>query len=523
MGMILKWIKGIVKLTKRKKDLTDRLTMAGHMLDKIYKVDGNVVLDLELRGNRADCYSITGIAREVSALFETPVKYRKTNIKLKKVKKFNIYLDVEAEMVKRVMVVEISDIKLIKSPKWLKERIEEYGMESINNIVDLTNYVMIETGQPMHTFDLEKIDKNLEIRLASRGEQMITFLGKTVTLDKNDIVWAQGKEILSVAAAIGSKKHSITSATKSILLEGANYDRASIRRSIHKYKLLTEAGIRQEKELDPNIVDNGIKRFLELVQKNKWGSVTRNSCVVYDYYPKPKKSWKLILNYDYLDKLSGIFIDRNVVIKILRSLNFEIVRKDKTHLEVLVPTYRTDVTLQEDLIEEILRIYGYENIPVQTLSLEIPKVVTPQFINQELNIKNQMMSLGFDEVISSTCVGEDYLEKNKSVESQSFLPVKISNRPSQDFEFLRMSLFPNLYEFTQKILNERGTESYLFEVGKIYYKKQSEYTEKRKIGITYYQRDGEFVHFKGYLEAFFLKLDIENISFETDEAGFKIS
>src|SRR5258708_31745708 len=178
MRIPLNWLNEFVKLPKSQKDLTDRLTMAGHMLDKIDQVNGNVVLDLELRGNRADCYSIIGIAREVCGLFETPVKYRKTNIKLKKVKKFNIHLDVQTELIKRVMLVEIRDIKLIKSPKWLKERIEEYGMESINNIVDLTNYVMIETGQPMHTFDLEKINKNLEIRLASRVEQMITFLGK---------------------------------------------------------------------------------------------------------------------------------------------------------------------------------------------------------------------------------------------------------------------------------------------------------------------------------------------------------
>ncbi len=523
MRIPLNWLNEFVKLPKSQKDLTDKLTMAGHMLDKIDKVNGNSVVDLELRGNRADCYSIIGIAREVSALFNVPVKYPNITLKIKKTKKLDdIDLKVKTPLIKRVMMAEIRNVKITNSPKWLTKRLQEYGMATINNIVDLTNYVMIETGESMHAFDLDKVGKNLEIRLAKNGEKMTTFLGKSVTLDSNDLVWANEDSVLSVAAAIGEKFHSVSSDTKNILLEGANYDRANIRRSIHKHNLLTESGIRHEKELDPNIVENGVYRFLELVHENKWGSVNRNSCIVYDYYPKPITSWKLTLNYDYLSSLSGIEFEKKIVIKILKSLNFEIVKQDKNQVEVLVPTYRTDVVLEEDLIEEVLRISGYQNIPTQILSLEIPKVVTPSYIYQELNIKNQMVGLGFDEVISSTCVREDYLEKNKSIESTKYLPVKILNRPSQDFEFLRISLFPNLYEFTQKILNERETESCLFEVGKIYFKKQGDYVEKRKLGIIYCQKNGEFIYFKGYLEALFEKLNIKSFKFEESDNGWRI-
>src|SRR5258706_6375265 len=180
MRIPLNWLNEFVKLPKSQKDLTDRLTMAGHMLDKIDKVNGNFVLDLELRGNRADCYSIIGIAREVSALFNTSVKYPKSNLRLKKVSELkNINFEIKTDLVKRVMMVVIKDIKITTSPKWLKGKLHEYGMTSINNIVDLTNYVMIETGEPMHAFDLDAIQSvhgsvNLQIRLAKKGEQMTT-------------------------------------------------------------------------------------------------------------------------------------------------------------------------------------------------------------------------------------------------------------------------------------------------------------------------------------------------------------
>lgn len=519
MRIPLNWLSEFVKLPKSQKDLTDKLTMAGHMLDKTDKVKGNVVIDLELRGNRADCYSVTGIAKEVSALFDTKVNFPKPLVKIKRVKNLtNINLKVQTHLVKRVMMVKIKDVKIAKSPKWLADRLSQYGMESINNIVDLTNYVMIETGEPLHAFDLDKLDGNLEIRLTQKGEEMITFQGKTLTLDEDDLVWAQGKDILSLAGAIGEKSHSISNTTKNILLEGANYDRANIRRSIHKHNLLTEAGIRHEKELDPNLVEAGIQRFIDLLQKNKWGLVSRE---VYDYYPRPVKPWKITLNYSYLNSLSGLKLDIKTVIKILKSLNFEVLKNTQETLEVTVPTQRTDVTLEEDLIEEILRIYGYDQIPTDTLSLAIPKVVTPNYITQELQIKSIMVGLGFNEVISSTFVRESYLKFNKPVGGKDEEEVKILNRPSPDNEFLRTTLFANLFESANKILNERGERVYLFEVGKIYFKDKT-YKEPRKLGIIYHEKEAEFVHFKGYLESLFKKLNIKNTKYEEEPRGFSI-
>lgn len=514
MRIPLNWLNEFVKLPKSEAFLTDRLTMAGHMLDKVDVVDDNKVIDLELRGNRADCYSIAGIAKEISALFNTRVKEIKSEIKFKRTNMLSgLSLSVKTPLVKRVMMAVVKDVKIQVSPKWLVQRLKEYGIPPINNIVDLTNYVMIETGEPMHAFDLGKISRNLSIRLAKNGERMTTFQGTTLTLTSEDLVWANRDSVLSVAGAIGGKGHSINDQTKNVLLEAASYDRTNIRRSIHRHNLFTDAGIRHEKELDPNIVEPAVYRFLSFIQENGWGKVPST---VFDYYPKIVGPWKITLDINYLYSLGGVKVPKATIKQILTSLNFKILSFRSRQTTVLVPTYRTDVTCQEDLIEEILRIYGYEKIPTQTLSLEIPVTVTPEYINQEIQIKAGLTSLGFDEVISSSFVKENYLPLNAPFYGKKFSPVKVENEPSPDVETLRASLFPNLFEFTQKILNERRIESLLFEVGKVYLKRDRNYLEKRKLGIVYCQINAsEFSRLKGYLLALFEKLGIQNAEFES--------
>ncbi len=514
MKIPLNWLKDFVKLPKSEADLTEKLTMVGHMLDKKEIVSGETVIDLELRGNRADCYSILGIAREVSALFKTPVKYPKELPRMEIVKRLqNCNLTVKTPLVKRVMMVKIKDVKILPSPKWLADRIKAYGIDPINNIVDLTNYVMIETGEPMHAFDLDKLGENLEIRPALNNEKITTFQDSVITLTSDDLVWSNGSEILSVAGAIGGKHHSITDGTKNVLLEAANYDRANIRRTVHRHNLLTDAGIRHEKELDPNLVSTAISRYLYLIKENSWGKIDEG---VTDYYPKIVHPWKIKVTLEKVKNLSGIDIKLSEIKMILKSLNFETTLPNKNYFEVLVPTYRTDVTVEEDIIEEILRIYGYDKIPVNILSLSIPVVVTPPYIDQELKLKNHMVGLGSDEVISSTFVKEDLLKLNSLIEEGVANSVNLSNPPSPDNKVLRMTLLPNLYEFTKKIINERGTDVSLFEIGKIYYKEKGKYIEKRKLGIIGWNKNNlNFVNFKGIIDGLFLQVNIKDVAFSS--------
>lgn len=507
MKIPINWLNQIVNLPKDTKLLTEKLTMIGHMLDKIEVVDGQTVIDLELRGNRADCYSIMGIAREVAAISNGNIKTQ-PEIKVKQVKKLNTNLSIKSPLVKRAMITQITGVKIEKSPKWLSQKLELYGMESVNNIVDLTNYVMIETGQPMHAFDNGKLSKDLQVRLAKHKERIITFQNSSITLTKDDLVWTMGEKVIAIAGGIGEKYHSISNDTTNILVEAANYDRASIRKTIYRHKLLTESGIRQEKELDPNMVESAIGRFLYLIQKNGWGKFDSK---VYDYYPKKINPWKIKLDLNNLFTIGGVEITNATIKKILSNLNFKIISFTKNDIELLVPTYRTDVTLPEDLIEEILRIYGYDKIPSNVLSLEIPKQITPEYIIQESKAREAAAAVGFSEAITLSFVKKAFSSYNLNSEKAQAQIVELINPPSPDNQNLRMTLLSNLFELSQKAINLGSSDVQLFELGKIYYKYKGKYVEERKCGFVFQQIDkNSFAKFKSKIDSFFSLMGISS-------------
>src|SRR3990167_3718783 len=382
MRIPLSWLANYVNLPSKLSDLTDALTSAGHMLDKKESVDGDTVIDLELRGNRADCYSILGIAREVSALFATPIRLPNLYKKLSTTRQLTeVSLHIHSPFVRRAMLTAIKNVRIVTSPDWLKNPLLAYGI-----------------------------------------------------------------------------------------------DRVNIRRTIHRHNLMTEASIRHEKELDPGLFEEGIYSFLYLVDKYDWGQLTAQ---VADYYPSPVKPWSISLSFDYLNTLGGVNPGPNKVKTILKGLNFKIKNETKNGLVVICPPYRTDVTLEEDLIEEVLRIDGYDKIPTRTLSLEIPPIVTPAYVGQEENFRTAAQSVGLDETITSSFVSEKYHKFNQYLENTDVAPIKIVNRPSPDNEVLRLTLLPNLVAMTQKVINERGHQAGFFEIGKVYFK-QKDYCEKRK-------------------------------------------
>lgn len=514
MKFPINWLGEIVKLPRDLNDLTDKLTLVGHMLDKVEVVDGEKVVDLELRGNRADCYSVLGIAREISAIYGNKIKPLEITKLIRANKLQGITLDVKTSLVKRAIITKIINVKILPSPKWLSQKLKLYGMESVNNIVDLTNYVMIETGEPMHAFDLDKIGGSLEIRLAKEKEKITTFTGNSLTLTKDDLVWAKDNYVLSVAGAIGEKHNSVLDSTKSILLEAANYDRANIRKSVYRHNLLTEAGIRHEKELDPNMVEGGIARFIFLLEKFGWGE---SDHLIFDYYPKAIKQWKLTLSLKQLTGLGGIEIPKSEVVKILKNLNFKVLYQSRDLITVEVPTYRTDVTIDEDLIEEVLRIYGYDKIPTHVLSLEIPKQITPKFILQENELKSNAVAVGFNEAITSSFVEEKLSQVNVHALIAESTSVSLLNPPSPDIKNMRVTLFPNLYQLTKKSIHERADEVRLFEIGKIYFKENGKYLEQRRIGFSFFDKsDDSFVVFKSLLKSFFVKSGINVPSFKPE-------
>jgi len=424
---------------------------------------------------------------------------------------------IASKYVRRVMMVKIGDVKISASPKWLKDKLEKYGIASVNNVVDLTNFVMVETGQPMHAFDSDMIGSNLSIRLAKKGEKMTTFQDKELILTGDDLVWANKNSVLSVAGAIGGKKHSISEKSKNILLEAASYDQANIRRTTHKHNLLTDAGTRHEKKLDPNLVEEGIRRFLYLFNKEGWGKVQSD---IFNYYPNPVKAKIFKLDLGFLNDLAGFQIDGKDVLDVFTRLGFEIVVNNRQFIEVLSPSIRTDIESQEDLIEEVLRIIGYDKIPNSTLSLSIPDDVTPFYIKREQLLKNIFSSLGFDEIISLPFVSREAQKINNTLTELSN-PVTVINRPSPEIEELRMTLLPNLLNAAQKIINERGEYIRLFEIGKIYYQKEKDYIEKRTAGIVYWNKENQgYQKFKGILDSLFSLLKMYDVEYRNSDISY---
>jgi phenylalanyl-tRNA synthetase beta chain len=514
MNIPLNWLKEYVALPNKQSELTDALTMAGHMLDKVSVIDEESILDLELRGNRADCYSIIGIAREVSALFNKKIRQPKL-LQLGKTNTLKGFeLKADATCVKRAGFIEINNVTIVKSPFWLSKRLKSCRIEPVNNIVDLTNYVMLELGEPMHAFDLDKVGKILQIRLAKEGEKITTFQGTSLTLTKDDLVWTKSDKVLSVAGAIGEKTNSISEGTKNVLLEAANYDRANIRRSVHRHNLYTEAGIRHEKDLDPNLVETALSRFLYLLKENKWGTFKP---LFYDYYPNKVVPWNISFDIKRFCQHSGIVLTEKQVTEILKKLKFKVVKNLKNQLLVEVPTLRTDVTYEEDLYEEVLRIYGYDKIPPKTLSLEIPKNITPNFIKQEETFRSSAVAVGMNEMISLPFVPKDYSELNVNSEDTGHKVASLINPPSPDTQDMRQSLIPNLILNCQKTANERGDTAKIFEIGKVYTKFNGKYQELRKMGFAYWsKKEPSFPKFKGILEAFFQKAQIPIPKYESE-------
>ena len=518
MRIPISWLKEYVKIPDDLSVLTDRLTMAGHMLDKVDRINGDDVIDLELRGNRADCYSILGIARETSALFNTSIKKLQIDNSHKLCKKITgVDLSVASKYLKRVMMVKLGNVRISASPKWLTDKLNKFGIPSVNNVVDLTNFVMVETGQPMHAFDFDRIGSNLFIRLAKESEKITTFQDKELTLTDDDLVWTNKNSVISVAGAIGGKKHSITGESKNILLESASYDQANIRRTTHKHNLLTDAGTRHEKKLDPNLVEDGIRRFLYLFNKEGWGIIQSD---IFDYYPNPVSSKKLKLDLKYLNDMAGFPIDKKDALDVFRRLGFETVSQSRQFVEVLPPTIRTDIESQEDLIEEVLRIVGYDKIPLNTLSLSIPDDATPFYIKQEQLLKNTFSCLGFDEIISLPFVNWEAQKINNTLTALSN-PVIVINRPSPEIEELRMTMLPNLLNVAQKIINERGECIQLFEIGKIYYQKEKDYIEKRAAGIVYWNKENQgYQKFKGVLDSLFSLLKLDYVEYRNIDISY---
>jgi phenylalanyl-tRNA synthetase beta chain len=486
--------------------LAEILTMHSFEVEDLNKIQiGSKVdwqLDIDVLPNRTDCYSHLGIAKEISAILNYKLQIKEWELKEEKKFKTNDFLSLKVMTgCQRYTGKVILEPKIDESPNWLRERLEVCGLKPINNIVDITNYVMLELGQPLHAFDLDKIEgKKIIVRFAKKGEKILTLDDEEYSLDKEILVIADSKKPIAIAGIKGGKETGISQNTKIIFLESANFDPVVIRRGSIKIDLRTDASLRFSHGIDPNLTQIAIKRAAFLIQEISQGKVASG---ILDFYPKKVYPKKIKLEKDYLESILGIKIPTQKIIKILNNLGLRTNQK----LIVEIPTVRRDISLQEDLIEEVGRIYGYEKIKK---SFPIVSLLPPKRnldIFWENQVKEILRGMGFSEVYNYSFLPKEDIE-NFGFQKEV---IEVENPVSALFQFLRPSLMIGLIKNVQRNKNY-FKEIKIFEIGKIFRKEKREKKEKKMLsGVIF---GGSFFEGKGVIDALLKKLGISNFYFD---------
>ena len=455
MKVPLIWIKDYLDTNKSAQELAASFTQLGLMLDK--PLDDKNVLDLEHRMDRSDWLSMIGAARDLAAFEDVPLKLPKLSTKPGKTASQTelIKIEIQTPVVRRFQTRLIKGIKVGPSPDWLVERLSAYGMESINNIVDITNFVMVEYGQPMHAQDIAKLGgQDITIRKAHAGEKLTTLLGTEITLTPDTHILTSGGVPTVILGVVGGKQTGVTSSTRDIILDSGNYDSRVIRKSSRQLKIMNETVSRDDKFLDPRAIDLALARATDLILEIAGGTYYTND----DYYPNPITPKNMTLRLSRLHLLSGMELTMQTAKKILKSLEYSIVEEGAGTLTVEIPYFRTDVEVEDDLVSDILRIYNYTNIPLVSLSTPVPLDITPDVYRFEDRLRDLLVSQGAHEHITSSLVGKTGNQEE----------VELVNALSSDQNALRTHLTPGLKHVLSTYSKHKQLSTNVFEIGKVF-------------------------------------------------------
>ncbi len=455
------------------------------------------VIDFELTSNRGDLLSILGMAYEVGALYNRKVNDIETkyDTMIDKSEKFNV--SVKTKRCSLFLAKKAFDVKIKESPDFIKKRLMSSGIRPINNVVDISNYVMLETGQPLHFYDLDRLGNEIIVRDAKNDEELVTLDNIKRNLSSDDIVIANKEHAVGLAGVMGGLDTEVLNDTKNILIESAIFDSVSIRLTSKKI-LRSEASNRFEKGLDPNRTYLAMDRACYLLSKYADAKIS-NEITVFDESDKNDKVISISIND--INGLLGLNIPDKEIISIFNRLGFT-VKNNKDILEVTVPSRRIDISIKEDLIEEVARIYGIDKIEGVLPILDTKKGSLNKFIR---GIRNKMVNLGLNETMSYTLIpnGETHKFTN-----DSFDEINLLDPMSDDHKSLRYSLLPSMmmiYDYNSKRNNK---DLCIFEIGKNFKKVNDEYYESNSLAVLMtgnymdglYKEKVDFYHIKGVME-----------------------
>lgn len=441
MKVSLNWLREYVDIDLPASALAEKLIHTGFNLESLRDLPGDTVLDLEITSNRPDCLGHIGIAREAGAVLGKPLKLPAADPAPggKPIKSLAA-LDVAApDLCPRYTARVITGVKIGPSPKWMVDRLEAIGLRSINNVVDITNYVMMECGQPLHAFDYDKLSGHKIIVRPARPEEPFIAIDHSVhKLDHETLVIADAERAVALAGVMGGLNTEVSETTKNVLLESAEFNPVSVRRTARKLNLHSDSSYRFERKIDPVNTEWASRRAADLIVKLAGGQVAEG---LLDAWANPWTPVKIDFPLKKIRGLLGIDVDTPTVVRVLQSLGFAIERQESDRLVVVSPPWRAEVCRPADLVEEIGRIVGYDKVPtVDTIRIQAVSASKLQKMNRLVH--RALNPCGFDETITVTLVEPKYAHLFTDVPADNVLRVADSRRQANDA--LRCSLIPSL-------------------------------------------------------------------------------
>ncbi|MEJ5299714.1 MAG: phenylalanine--tRNA ligase subunit beta [Thermodesulforhabdaceae bacterium] len=448
-------------------------TPLGLPLDEALSID-DFILDVSITPNRGDCLSVVGIAREVAAIYGTSVKYPEIRFSEEGPPVDSIArVDIEdPEKCPRYAARVIFDVEIKESPEWMKDRLESAGVRAINNIVDVTNYVMLELGQPLHAFDYDRLaEHRIVVKCAKAGDRFLTLDGQERVLSDDSLMICDGKEPVAVAGIMGGELSGIDSSTTRVLIESAWFDPISTRRTSKKLKLATESSYRFERGVDPEGVIRALDRAAQLMQELAGGKIARGRI---DVYPRPYQKKTIHFRVARANSYLGTNISATEMASILRRLEMDVREREDGDLDVTPPSFRQDVTREADLAEEIARIYGYQNIPVERPPVLMVDIEPNEHLQVREDLKEFLRGLGLTEIVTYSFISAADLTRLGLPENDERLdPVKILNPLSEEQSVMRTSLVPSMLKTVAFNLNRQNDHLRLFELSKVFIRRQN--------------------------------------------------
>ena len=454
----------------------------GDSVDKVFKKFKDHIFEIGLTPNRCDAMSHYGVARDLRAA----LSYRKgsknelilpsilnfTNLRLAP----SITIDInDSNLCNRFCGVIIKDLKIQPSKKKIVNRLNSIGLNSINNVVDITNLVMHELGQPLHAYDLDKIKSaKIEIKRLKSGTKFTTLDGDEINLHEDDLMVCDGNTPMCIAGVYGGKNHGVSNTTSTIFLESAFFNPISVRKTSKRHNINTDSSYRFERGVDIDMVEYALKRAAALILENCEGEII---CDIIDEYPNKTEDKNVVINFEKINSLIGYEIDKLKIKSILNLLDFKINNVNDISAGVTIPHYRHDVERECDVVEEILRIHGYNNIPEdEHAKFSISNLSNRSHKYQNI-ISDYLSSVGFNEIMNNSLVPENLNSKQKN---QIFL----KNSLSKDISIMRPNLLDGFLNSIAYNLNRKSNSNNMYEFGSVYHKSGAKYIEKKVLGIA---------------------------------------